>query len=199
MRQQWESSLRRTNFYADFRCKRFAARIISYVLFRNGLSVDLQPRRQSLYRVPNGRPTYGASGPWNPRSMPLHWTIDSEVRFVSVIAQGNVSRLEVERLLDEMAAREAMTYRKLFDGLDGDTTMGPQDLLALGVRIRTHHSQGPIGALALVLPEEKAEIVVPVLGMLAAADRPMRIFSTRQKARRWLESLGGPLSLAAQG
>lgn len=126
--------------------------------------------------------------------MPLQWTIDPEVRFVSVVAQGDVSRLEVERLLDEMASREAMAYRRLFDGLEGDTAMGPQDLLALGVRIRTHHSQGPMGALALVLPDDKAEIVVPVLGMLAAADRPMRIFSTRQRARRWLTSLGGPLS-----
>lgn len=125
--------------------------------------------------------------------MPLHWTIDSEFRFVSVVAKGDVSRPEVERLLDEMASRGAMTYRKLFDGWDGDTAMGPQDLLALGVRIRTHHALGPMGPLALVLPDKKAEVVVPILGMLAAADRPMRIFATTQKARRWLVSLGGPL------
>ena len=125
--------------------------------------------------------------------MPLHWTIDSEARFVSVVAKGDVSRPEVEQLLDEMLSRGAMTYRKLFDGLDGDTAMAPQDLLALGVRMRAHHSGGPVGALALVLPDEKAEIVVPILGMLAAADRPMRIFATYQRARRWLESLGGPL------
>lgn len=125
--------------------------------------------------------------------MPLHWTIDSEFHFVSVVAKGDVSRPEVEQLLDEMASREAMTYRKLFDGWDGDTAMGPQDLLALGVRMRVHHALGPMGPLALVLPDKKAEIVVPILGMLAAADRPMRIFATHQKARRWLVSLGGPL------
>ncbi len=125
--------------------------------------------------------------------MPLHWTIDPGSRFVSVVAKGDVSRLEVEQLLDEMVSREAMTYRKLFDGLDGDTAMGPLDLMALGLRMRTHHAGGPMGALALVLPDEKAEIIVPILGMLAAADRPMRIFATFQRARRWLESLGGPL------
>ncbi|MDP1751580.1 MAG: hypothetical protein Q8L22_19190 [Reyranella sp.] len=126
--------------------------------------------------------------------MPLHWTIDPEFRFVSVVAKGDVSRLEVEQLLDEMASREAMAYRKLFDGWDGDTAMGSEDLLALGVRMRAHHALGPMGPLALVLPDKKAEIVVPILGMLAAADRPMRIFETSQKARRWLVSLGGPLS-----
>ncbi len=125
--------------------------------------------------------------------MPLHWTIDSDTRFVSVIAKGHVSRPEVEQLLDEMVSREAMAFRKLFDGLDGDTAMGPQDLLALGVRMRAHHAGGPMGPLALVLPDEKAEIIVPILGMLAAADRPMRIFATHQRARRWLEQLGGPL------
>ena len=127
--------------------------------------------------------------------MPLHWTIDSESRFVSVVAKGDVSRPEVEQLLDEMMSRGAMTFRKLFDGLDGDTTMAPQDLLAVGVRMRAHHAGGPMGPLALVLPDKRAEIIVPILGMLAAADRPMRIFATRQKARRWLESLGGPLTL----
>lgn len=125
--------------------------------------------------------------------MPLHWTIDSDIRFLNVVAKGDVSRPEVERLLDEMASREAMAYRKLFDGWHGDTAMGPQDLLALGVRMRAYHARGPMGPLALVLPDKKAEIVVPILGMLAAADRPMRIFETPQKARRWLASFGGPL------
>ncbi|MDI1286398.1 MAG: hypothetical protein PSV46_18580 [Reyranella sp.] len=126
--------------------------------------------------------------------MPLDWTIDSDARFVSVVAKGDVNRQEAERLLDEMASRGAMIYRKLFDAWDGDTAMGPEDLLTLGACMRAHHAQGPMGPLALVLPDKKAEIVMPLFGILAAADRPMRIFATRSKARRWLESLGGPLS-----
>ena len=50
-----------------------------------------------------------------------------------------------------------------------------------------------MGPLALVLPDDKAHIVMPVLGMLASADRPMKIFADHKKARHWLTSLGGPL------
>jgi len=121
--------------------------------------------------------------------MSLNWKIDSETRLITVVADGDVSRRDVETLLDEMASRGAMTYRKLFDGSRGDTKMGPDDLLMLGVRFRAFHAQGPMGPLAVVVPDDKAELVARVLGMLAAADRPMRVFRTPVPARRWLESL----------
>jgi hypothetical protein len=129
----------------------------------------------------------------SPRPMPLRWTIDPEFNFVGVVAVGDVTRLDAEEMLEAMASRGAMTYRKLFDGTEGTTTMAPEDLRALGVRMRAYHAQGPMGALALILPPEKAEVVLPILGMLAAADRPMRIFRDRQRARRWLSSLGTTL------
>lgn len=121
--------------------------------------------------------------------MSLNWTINSEARLITVVADGDVSRHEVETLLDEMASSGAMTYRKLFDGSTGDTKMGSEDLLLLGVRFRAFHAQGPMGPLAVVVPDEKFELVARVLGMLAAADRPMRVFRTLGPARRWLESL----------
>jgi hypothetical protein len=121
--------------------------------------------------------------------MSLHWKIDPETRSITVVADGDVSRLDIETLLDEMASRGAMTYRKLFDGSRGDTKMGPDELLMLGVRFRAFHAQGPMGPLAVVVPDDKAELVARVLGMLAAADRPMRVFRTPAPARRWLESL----------
>ena len=121
--------------------------------------------------------------------MSLSWTIDPEIRLITVVADGDVTRREIETLLDEMASRGAMTYRKLFDGSKGDTRMGPDDLLLLGVRFRAFHAQGPMGPLAVVVPDDKAELVARVLGMLAAADRPMRVFRTSMPARRWLESL----------
>lgn len=123
--------------------------------------------------------------------MSLNWTINSETRLITVVADGDVSRHDVETLLDEMASSGAMTYRKLFDGSLGDTKMGPEDLLLLGVRFRAFHAEGPMGPLAVVVPDEKFELVARVLGMLAAADRPMRVFRTLGPARRWLMSLEG--------
>ncbi len=121
--------------------------------------------------------------------MSLNWTIDSETRLITAIADGDVTRREVETFVDEMASSGAMTYRKLFNGSRGDTGMSAADLLALGARFRSFHALGPMGPLAVVVPDDKAELVARVLGMLAAADRPMRVFRTPALARRWLESL----------
>jgi hypothetical protein len=121
--------------------------------------------------------------------MSLDWTIDPEARLIVVVANGDVARGEMNALLDEMIAREALTYRKLFDGSRGDTSMTSEELLMLGVRFRAIHAQGRMGPLAVVVAEHKAELVAQVLGMLAAADRPMRVFGTPALARRWLESL----------
>jgi hypothetical protein len=121
--------------------------------------------------------------------MSLNWTIDSAARLVTAVADGNVTSGDIEALLDEMASGGVMTYRKLFDGSQGATEMGPDDLLVLGVRFRQFHALGPVGPLAVVVPDDKAALVARVLGMLAVADRPMRVFRAFAPARRWLDSL----------
>jgi hypothetical protein len=121
--------------------------------------------------------------------MPLHWTIDATNRLVTAVAQGDVTSQDVDAYLTAMADSGAMTYRKLFDGSEGETAMGPDDMLALGVRFRDFHAQGPVGPLAVVVPDSKADLVARVLGILATADRPMRVFRTVAPARRWIESL----------
>ena len=121
--------------------------------------------------------------------MPLTWTIDPHLRLVTAVARGEVTRPEVEALLDELNARNARGYRKLFDGEFGETSMGPTDVLALGVRMRSNHRTGPMGPLAVVLPEKYATLLGHLLGMLASAKRPMRVFASAAPARRWLESV----------
>ena len=122
--------------------------------------------------------------------MPLHWTIDSRERLVFAVADGDVTRAEIENYLQVLEGANAMSYRKLFDGSAGDTSMSPEDLLAIGVRIREGHARGGrLGPLALVLPADKTELVSRVLGILAAADRPMRVFDSLEPARRWIDSL----------
>jgi hypothetical protein len=66
--------------------------------------------------------------------------------------------------------------------------MTSEDMLALGVQIRGWQAAGcgKPGPLAVVVPADKAELVSRVLGILATADRPMRIFSDAEPARRWI-------------
>jgi len=119
--------------------------------------------------------------------MTLHWTIDSDKRLITAVADGDVTRVEMEAFLQAMAAGGAMRYRKLFDGSRGETSMTPDDLLALGGLMRAHHRSGPMGPLAVVVPTDKMELVSRVVGMLAIADRPMPVFTKTRPASRWIE------------
>lgn len=121
--------------------------------------------------------------------MPLHWTIDSRDHLVVATADGDVTREEIEHYLHILDGANAMGYRKLFDASNGDTSMSAEDLLAIGVQIRDRHSKGDsLGPLAIVMPPDKTELVSRVLGILAAADRPMRVFDSIEPARRWIDS-----------
>ena len=122
--------------------------------------------------------------------MPLHWTVDSKERLVITIADGDVTREEAESYITAVNGAGTHTYRKLFDGSHGETAMTPDDMLALGVQIRRWQAaDGRPGPLAVVMAPDKTELVSRVLGILATADRPMRIFSEAEPARRWIQSL----------
>ena len=118
----------------------------------------------------------------------LTWTVNAEARIVFVTARGDVSRAEFDAFLDWVVANDALAYGKLFDGSAGDTSMGYMDLLAIGWRLKSYHDR-PVGALAIVLPPDKFELVARILGILATAKRPMRLFKTRAAAQRWLFEL----------
>ena len=120
--------------------------------------------------------------------MAFHWKIDSQEKLITIVAEGDVTRAEVGAFLDVLEGIEGFSYRKLFDGTSADTKMSPDEILALGVRMRAAHTHDrTLGALAAVVPDDKVELVSRVLGMLAAAKRPMRVFSTLPPAEEWLQ------------
>ena len=119
--------------------------------------------------------------------MPLTWTIDPDQRLVTAVAEGEVTRANFDAYLDAMEQADTHGYRKLFDGTRGTIGMGPEDVLALGVRMRASHTTGQMGALAVVVPGEVEEPFGRVLGMLASAERPMRVFRAIGPARKWIE------------
>lgn len=93
--------------------------------------------------------------------MPVHWTIDSKHRLMTVVAEGDVTRPEFEAYLDVIDNAELYTYRKLFDGGAADTSMGAENILAVGVRMRSAHQTRAVGPLAVVVPEDKIAMVSP--------------------------------------
>lgn len=120
--------------------------------------------------------------------MPLHWIIDSRTRLVAVTAGGDFTRTDLEAYLKAVEGGGAVAWRKLFDARQGRPAMSREEMLAVGVLFRGYHQRGPVGALALVATDAQAERVSRVLGVLASADRRMRLFDDLDKARRWIES-----------
>lgn len=122
--------------------------------------------------------------------MPLHWTIDSRAKLMAVVADGAIHLSDFARLLDVVAGSSILSYRKLFDGTGGVTKMSPEDLLSVGVRLRSLHAEAgaALGPLAVVVQDQNYWQAARVLGILAVPKRPMRVFKEADKARAWLDS-----------
>jgi hypothetical protein len=123
--------------------------------------------------------------------MPVYWTIDSKQQLVVVTAEGHVTHADAEEYLDVIEGCGALAYRKLYDGQGGSVVMSHDEMMAIAARLRSYHHR-PVGALAIVLPHDKAEPVARILGVLASADRPMRLFINLGQARRWIDGLAAP-------
>lgn len=119
--------------------------------------------------------------------MPLYWTIDSKRRLFTGVGEGEVTLADAMSLLKVLAGAKALSYRKLFDGRAVKSAMTGDDLLAVCVQIRTYHEQGHVGALAMVATPEQTVTFARLLGALAAADRPIKVFSSLRAARSWLD------------
>ena len=120
--------------------------------------------------------------------MPLYWIIDSRAELVSAVAEDDVSLDDVMTFLRTLVGAKVTGYRKLFDGRAGTSSMSAQELLMICVEVRAHHSLGTVGALAVVANPEQTEPFARVLGALALADRPMRLFDNPMRARNWLDA-----------
>jgi hypothetical protein len=120
--------------------------------------------------------------------MPLHWRVDSREKLFVAVAEGNVDFEDVEHVLEALLPSGVLGYRKLFDGTRGVTRMNPFELLTLGVRIRALHAGGArLGPLALVIPDKKRPPLMRLMGIMAAAQRPLRLFKDSSSAHRWLD------------
>lgn len=120
--------------------------------------------------------------------MPLYWIIDSRAELVTATAEGDVSLADAMAFLRTLSGAKVTSYRKLFDGRAGTSSMTAQEMLVMTAEIRSHHGQGKVGALAIVANPEQTEPFARVLGALALADRPMRLFDSLTRARNWLEA-----------
>lgn len=119
--------------------------------------------------------------------MPLNWTIDSQARRVEIVAEGDVTMAEAMAFFEAVEGAGALPYDKLLDGARGTAAMAPEELMAIAARIRAQHGLSSVGALAVVATREQAQSLARLLGALAVADRPLKVFDEIRPARRWLD------------
>lgn len=121
--------------------------------------------------------------------MPFHWKISSRDQLVEAQAEGQLTLADWLDVSATMAGAKAITYRKLLDARKAVLAMSHEELLQVLVMARAYHERHQVGPLAIVLPSEQVEQWSRILGALAAADRPFRIFTSERAARRWLSTL----------
>lgn len=118
--------------------------------------------------------------------MPLHWTLESKIQLVTVVAEGDVTRSDVDAYLALVDGANIAGWRKLFDARTARPVFTFQDVNELGVRFRAADAVRVVGPLAFVMPEIQSPELMRLLGFLAAAKRPMRLFHEIAPARRWI-------------
>ncbi len=117
--------------------------------------------------------------------MPIHWLIDSRSHRVVITAEGRVTRAEFEEYLEVVAGAGANAYAKIFDGR-GARTPSPQRTWRSSPRGSGSCMPSRTAPLRSSCQRPSARGFEPVLGALAAADRPLRLFTTLRAARAWL-------------
>lgn len=125
--------------------------------------------------------------------MAIDWIIDSKKKLLVVSAEGEFTFTEAWAYLVAVAGANALGYRQLLDLSQAFTQITPGEAMELGVRIRMQHSRSVAGPIAVVMPEQQSDPVARLLGIMATAERPMRLFNELEPAQQWIDSLaGGP-------
>jgi len=119
--------------------------------------------------------------------MPIEYTIDHEKRFIHARVLGVIALKDIENFTDSVVAQNALTYRKLFDGSQGDGTYTDDDVMALAARAAAYATLARRGALALVpKPGSGAELAKRFIN-LGKFEGQAQIFDTTEEALKWLE------------
>ena len=120
--------------------------------------------------------------------MPVDFEIDHAKEFVWVRAHGVVVLQDVLSYFDALVIQDAMAYPKLFDAREADPDFTDDDVMTLGARVSAYAAFDPRGPVAAVAVTRKVGDLLQRFMNLGGAQRPMRLFTTPEEARAWLEA-----------
>jgi hypothetical protein len=118
--------------------------------------------------------------------MALTWKISHPERLVTVLGEGNIVLQDLERYLDDVVVADALPYAKLFDLGTATWMLSDTEMIVLAGRIRAYPALGKFGPIAIVAASDVQNEHALMFETLADVERPLRIFRTRDDARKWL-------------
>ncbi len=121
--------------------------------------------------------------------MTLNWAISSENLLITARGAGPLSFKDVDDFHTAIAGAEVLAYRRYVDLSCSEPAMTYDEIMLLAARTRGLHQRGQMGALAIVVGPTMFEVAKPLFGVLACANRPMRLFSGPMMAQRWIGSV----------
>jgi len=126
--------------------------------------------------------------------MPLRWKVLHDQKLIHVVAEGAVTRRELEEHFDAVVVEDALEYGKLFDASRAEPVYGDDDVLALGARLSAYTATMKSGPLAVVGGGEALESAFRRFVNISPSKRPARLFRTEAEARAWLASVADQVS-----
>ena len=118
--------------------------------------------------------------------MALTWTISHPERLVTVLGEGDIVLQDLERYLDDVVVADALPYAKLFDLGTATWMLSDTEMIVLAGRIRAYPALDKFGPIAIVAASDIQNEHAQMFETLADVERPLRIFRTRDDARKWL-------------
>lgn len=102
-------------------------------------------------------------------------------------AHGVVVLQEILDYFDALVVQDAMPYPKLIDAREAEPRLSDADVMVLGARVSAYAEYDPRGPVAAVATTKQAGDILQRFMNLGSAQRPMRLFSSIDEARTWLE------------
>jgi hypothetical protein len=121
--------------------------------------------------------------------MPLRWTVLHDQKLIHIVAEGPVTRKDLEDHFDGVVVENALAYGKLFDASKVQPVYGDDDVLALGARLSAYTATMKSGPLAVVGSGEPVESAFRRFVNISPSRRPARLFRSEAEARAWLRSV----------
>ena len=118
--------------------------------------------------------------------MPLRWEILHAQKLVHIVAEGAVTREELEEHFDAIVVADAMSYAKLFDASRAEPVYGDDDVMLMGARLSAYTATLTAGPLAVVGLSDDVETAFRRFINLSPSKRPAAMFKTEAEARAWL-------------